>query len=195
MSRRRDLTAWSPSDVKKTGSAPCLIAPTTIALSRLDKYHLLILDDLAYVSKDQARPSVLFELIGTRYERRSMLITANPPFGEWGKVFPDQAMTLAAIDRLVHHTTILEMNVESHRSSKETDHQRFQHRWLRGTAALFAIAILLRHVPAARCAGFGIAGRITALPLCADVPSQSLRDQPRYRAQDLPPPCARSSGR
>jgi DNA replication protein DnaC len=48
---------------------------------------------------------VLFELIGSRYERRSMLITANQPFGEWGKVFPDQAMTLAAIDRLVHHST------------------------------------------------------------------------------------------
>ena len=85
------------------------------ALAKLDKYHLLILDDLAYVTKDQAETSVLFELIGTRYERRSMLITANQPFGEWGKVFPDQAMTLAAIDRLVHHATILEMNVESYR--------------------------------------------------------------------------------
>ena len=60
----------------------------------------LVLDDLAYVSKDQAETSVLFELIAARYERRSMLITANQPFGEWGKVFPDQAMTLAAIDRL-----------------------------------------------------------------------------------------------
>jgi DNA replication protein DnaC len=78
------------------------------ALAKLDKYHLSILDDLAYVSKDQAETSVLFELIGTRYERRSMLITANQPFGEWGKVFPDQAMTLAAIDRLVHRATILE---------------------------------------------------------------------------------------
>src|SRR5437762_3668558 len=75
------------------------------ALAKLDKYHLLILDDIVYVSKDQAETSVLFELIGTRYERRSMLITANQPFGEWGKVFPDQAMTLAAIDRLVHHST------------------------------------------------------------------------------------------
>ena len=73
------------------------------ALAKLDKYHLLILDDIVYVSKDQAETSVLFELIGSRYERRSMLITANQPFGEWGKVFPDQAMTLAAIDRLVHH--------------------------------------------------------------------------------------------
>ena len=58
---------------------------------------------------------MLFELIGSRYERRSLLITANQPFGEWGKVFPDHAMTLAAIDRLVHHATILEMNVESYR--------------------------------------------------------------------------------
>ena len=73
------------------------------ALAKLDKYHLLILNDIVYVSKDQAETNVLFELIGTRYERRSMLITANQPFGEWGRVFPDQAMTLAAIDRLVHH--------------------------------------------------------------------------------------------
>jgi hypothetical protein len=73
------------------------------ALAKLDKYHLLILDDLAYVSKDQAETSVLFELIGMRYERRSLLITANQPFGKWGQIFPDQAMTLAAIDRLVHH--------------------------------------------------------------------------------------------
>ena len=85
------------------------------AINRLDKYHLLILDDLAYVSKDQAETSVLFELISARYERRSMLITANQPFGEWGKVFPDPAMTLAAVDRLVHHATIFEMNVDSYR--------------------------------------------------------------------------------
>jgi DNA replication protein DnaC len=50
---------------------------------------LLILDDLAYVTKDQAETSVLFELISARYERRSMLITANQPFGEWNKVFPE----------------------------------------------------------------------------------------------------------
>lgn len=85
------------------------------ALAKLDKYHLLILDDLAYVTKDQAETSVLFELISARYERRSTLITANQPFGEWNRVFPDPAMTLAAVDRLVHHATIFEMNVESYR--------------------------------------------------------------------------------
>ena len=85
------------------------------AIAKLDRFDLLILDDFAYISKDQAETSVLFELISARYERRSMLITANQPFGEWGKVFPDPAMTLAAVDRLVHHATIFEMNVESYR--------------------------------------------------------------------------------
>ena len=94
------------------------------ALNRLDRYDLLILDDLAYVTKDQAETSVLFELIGARYERRSMLITANQPFGEWDKVFPDPAMTLAAVDRLVHHATILELNVESYRRRQAIDHKR-----------------------------------------------------------------------
>jgi len=94
------------------------------ALNKLDKYHLLILDDLAYVSKDQAETSVLFELISARYERRSTLITANQPFGQWEKVFPDPAMTLAAVDRLVHHATILEMNVESYRRRKAMDKKR-----------------------------------------------------------------------
>src|SRR5438105_3718735 len=94
------------------------------AISKLDRYDLLILDDLAYVTKDQAETSVLFELIAARYERRSMLITANQPFGEWGILFPDQAMTLAAIDRLVHHSTILEMNVESYRRREALDRKR-----------------------------------------------------------------------
>jgi len=94
------------------------------AIAKLDKYHLLILDDLAYVTKDQAETSVLFELISARYERRSILITANQPFGEWGKIFPDQAMTLAAIDRLVHHATILEMNVDSYRRKEAIDKVR-----------------------------------------------------------------------
>src|SRR5207253_1933073 len=85
------------------------------AIGRLDRFDLLILDDLAYVTKDQAETSVLFELISARYERRSLMITANQPFGEWGRIFPDPAMTLAAVDRLVHHATIFEMNVESYR--------------------------------------------------------------------------------
>ena len=85
------------------------------AIAKLDKYHLLILDDVSYVHKDHAETSVLFELIGARYERRSMLITANQSFADWNRIFPDHAMMIAAIDRLVHHSIIFEMNVESYR--------------------------------------------------------------------------------
>ena len=99
ISRPPSASPWS-----RTAGACCSPAPPTsssgcrsrAASSRSrppspssTSYHLLILDDLAYVTKDQAETSVLFELISARYERRSMLITANQPFGEWGKVFPD----------------------------------------------------------------------------------------------------------
>ena len=98
------------------------------AIAKLDRYDLLMLDDLSYVRKDQAETSVLFELISKRYERRSLLITANQPFGEWNKVFPDPAMTIASIDRLVHHSTIIEMNVESYRQRAATTRKRRQDR-------------------------------------------------------------------
>ena len=84
-------------------------------LAKLDRVDLLILDDFSYVRRDQAETSVLFELIAQRYERRSIALTANAPFSAWEQVFPDKAMTLAAIDRLVHHATILEMNTDSYR--------------------------------------------------------------------------------
>ncbi|MBU2233000.1 MULTISPECIES: IS21-like element helper ATPase IstB [Burkholderiales] len=84
-------------------------------LAKLERFDLLILDDLSYVRRDQAETSVLFELIAERYERKSLAITANTPFSQWGEVFVEPAMTLAAVDRLVHHATILEMNVESYR--------------------------------------------------------------------------------
>lgn len=84
-------------------------------IAKLDKFDLLILDDISYVRKDQAETSALFELIAARYERRSIMITANQPFSGWDAIFPDRAMTVAAIDRLVHHAMIFEMNVESYR--------------------------------------------------------------------------------
>jgi DNA replication protein DnaC len=90
-----------------------LALPATLA--KLDRFDLLVLDDISYVRKDQAETSALFELIAERYERRSLLITANQPFSAWDQIFPDPAMTVAAIDRLVHHATIFELNVESYR--------------------------------------------------------------------------------
>src|SRR5512133_788608 len=89
-------------------------------LAKLDRFDLLILDDLSYVRRDQAETSVLFELIAARYERKSLAITANQPFSGWDQVFPEVAMTLAAVDRLVHHSTIFELNVESYRRRAAT---------------------------------------------------------------------------
>ena len=94
------------------------------AIDKLDKYDLIVLDDISYVDKDQAETSVLFELIAARYEQRSIMITANRPFSAWDSLFPDKAMTIATIDRLVHHATIFEMNVESFRRRTAIQHRR-----------------------------------------------------------------------
>jgi DNA replication protein DnaC len=93
------------------------------ALAKLDKFDLIILDDITYAQKDQAESSVLFELIARRYETRSLAIAANQPFSAWDKAFPDKAVTVAAIDRLVHHATIMEMNGESYRRRAAADRQ------------------------------------------------------------------------
>ncbi|SFL84678.1 ATP-binding protein [Rugamonas rubra] len=84
-------------------------------ISRLDRFDLLILDDLSYVRRDQTETSVLFELVAVRYERKSLALTANQLFSGWDQVFPEPAITLAAVDRLVHHSTIFELNLESYR--------------------------------------------------------------------------------
>jgi DNA replication protein DnaC len=67
------------------------------ALNRLDRFALLVIDDISYVRRDEAETSVLFELVMDRYERRSMLVTSNQPFSEWEKVFSTSAMTVAAV--------------------------------------------------------------------------------------------------
>jgi DNA replication protein DnaC len=79
------------------------------ALDKLDKYHCLVLDDFGYVKKDNIETSVLFELISERYEKRSILLTCNQPFTEWDQIFQDKAMTMASIDRLIHHSVIFDL--------------------------------------------------------------------------------------
>ncbi len=85
------------------------------ALHKLDKYATLILDDFGYVKKSEQETQVLFELIAHRYETGSLIITSNQPFAEWDRIFPDQMMTVAAVDRLVHHATIIEVSSDSYR--------------------------------------------------------------------------------
>ncbi len=86
------------------------------ALRRLDVYELLILDDIGYVQQGADEVEVLFTLMAERYERRSMLITSNLVFSEWERIFKNPMTTAAAIDRLVHHSVILEFDVPSFRT-------------------------------------------------------------------------------
>jgi DNA replication protein DnaC len=84
-------------------------------LKHLDKYDCIGLDDIGYVQHDRAEMEVLFTLLAERYERKSVMITSNLVFSKWDQIFKDPMTTAAAIDRLVHHSVILELNIPSHR--------------------------------------------------------------------------------
>lgn len=88
------------------------------AMTRLDKYRVVIVDDIGYVKKTDAETQVLFEFIAHRYESGSLIITANQPFSAWDQIFPDAIMTVAAIDRLIHHGSIIEFTGESYRKQQ-----------------------------------------------------------------------------
>ena len=85
------------------------------ALIKLDRFDLLIVDDLGYLKQSDLETAVLFELIAHRYERKSLLITANQPFSQWDQIFADSMMTVAAIDRLIHHASIFQTQAQSFR--------------------------------------------------------------------------------
>ena len=91
-------------------------------LKRLAKYEILLIDDLGYVQQSREEMEVLFTLLAERYERGSVLVTSNLAFSQWEQIFKDPMTTAAAIDRLVHHSVIVEMNVPSYRaeSAKRT---------------------------------------------------------------------------
>ena len=106
------------------------------ALAKLSRYPLLILDDIGYVKKDDLETSVLFELIAERYETASLIITANQPFGEWEQIFPDNMMAVAAIDRFVHHATIINLTEESYRKAHSENLMRRRETLQKGGIAL-----------------------------------------------------------
>jgi DNA replication protein DnaC len=87
-------------------------------LQRLDKFECLLIDDISYVPMQREDADLLFQLISERYEKRSLLITSNVPFGKWSEIFKDEMTTAAAVDRLVHHSEILELNTKSYRAQK-----------------------------------------------------------------------------
>ena len=87
-------------------------------LKRLSKYDVLIIDDIGYVQQSREEMEVLFTILADRYERGTVMITSNLPFSKWEKIFKDPMVTAAAIDRLVHHSVILELNLPSYRLEK-----------------------------------------------------------------------------
>ena len=91
-------------------------------LKRLARFDAVIIDDIGYVQQDREEMEVLFSLLAVRYERGSVLLTSNLPFSGWEAIFKDPMTTAAAIDRLVHHSVILELNLPSYRleESKKT---------------------------------------------------------------------------
>jgi DNA replication protein DnaC len=87
-------------------------------LKKISRYEVLILDDIGYVQYSREEMEVLFSLLAERYERGSVVLTSNLPFSGWESIFKDPMTTAAAIDRLVHHSVILELNVPSYRAEQ-----------------------------------------------------------------------------
>lgn len=96
-----------------------LIAKRDLKLARVlkkfSKYHALIIDNIGYVQQSREEMEVLFTVLADRYERGSVMLTSNLPFSKWEQIFKDPMTTAAAIDRLVHHSIILELNLPSYR--------------------------------------------------------------------------------
>lgn len=107
-----------------------LIAKRDLKLSRVLKrlagFAVLLIDDLGYVQQSREEMEVLFTLLAERYERGSVMLTSNLPFSQWEQIFKDPMTTAAAIDRLVHHSVIIELNLPSYRAeqAKKSKHSR-----------------------------------------------------------------------
>jgi DNA replication protein DnaC len=93
-------------------------------LKKLDRYDVVAIDDIGYVQQDREEMEVLFTFLAERYERRSLMISSNLVFSEWDKIFKDPMTTMAAVDRLVHHALILELDNESIRAREAKNKTR-----------------------------------------------------------------------
>ena len=93
-------------------------------LKRLDRFDVVILDDIGYIQQSREEMEVLFTFLAERYERKSVVITSNLVFSEWDKIFQDPMTTAGAIDRLVHHAVILELSGKSYRAEAAKDRAR-----------------------------------------------------------------------
>lgn len=87
-------------------------------IKKLDAFEVLLIDDISYLPYQREEVDVLFLLLAERYEKRSTLVTSNLVFSQWNQIFKDEVTTTAAIDRLVHHSIILELNAPSYRAAQ-----------------------------------------------------------------------------
>ena len=92
-------------------------------LKQWSRFDLLIIDDIGYVQHSRQEMEVLFNLLAHRYERGSVMITSNLPFSQWEQIFKDPMTTAAAIDRLIHHCVVLELNIKSYRLEESKKRQ------------------------------------------------------------------------
>jgi DNA replication protein DnaC len=95
----------------------------SLYLKKLDRYQIILIDDIGYVQKSREEMEVLFTLLAHRYERGSVMITSNLVFSEWEKIFKDPMTTAAVIDRMVHHSVIMDMNLPSYRIGEAENDQ------------------------------------------------------------------------
>ncbi len=95
-------------------------------LAQYARPHLLVIDEVGYLSYSNRHADLLFEIVSRRYEERSTLITTNRPFQEWGEVFPNAACVVSLVDRLVHHSEIIMIEGESYRLKEAKEHRQRQ---------------------------------------------------------------------
>lgn len=93
-------------------------------LRKLDRFDVIILDDIGYIQQDRDEMEVLFTFLGERYERKSVMITSNLVFSQWDRIFKDALTTAAAIDRVVHHAHILEINLKKSYRAEEAEKRK-----------------------------------------------------------------------
>jgi DNA replication protein DnaC len=115
-------------------------------LSKLDKFACVILDDIGYVQHDRDEMEVLFTFLAERYERKSVIITTNLVFSEWERIFKNPMTTMAAIDRLVHHSVILDMmSVESYRAEVASQQHQSSDRPKKSSSKQTSLAEMTTH--------------------------------------------------
>jgi len=131
------------------------------ALHKLDRFDVLILDDLGYLKHRADEAEVLFTLIAERYERRSIIVTSNMVFSQWEEIFQSPMATAAAIDRIVHHSVITEFDVTSYRTAEAQNQSRPD-----APPSAQAFAVTTRNTAAVKAAHF------IALPLLAGKSSE-----------------------